>query len=184
MLHLRNVIGLYEALGDASDIAMILTDLKLRGLDGPGVYNKYREELNHYEIPFGIIADGLEHDKKQALLDQGIIEIYNSDTNPELVAERIPFLGSMLRSRLRTSLTTEVPDYKIPVAKRIFDIVVAGLALIVASPIIILSAIALRIESRGPTFYISKRVGTGYKVFDFYKLRSMYVDADPTHQGY
>ena len=177
-LHLPNVIGLYEALGDASDIAMILTDLKLRGLDGPGVYQKYKDELNHYEIPFGIIADGLEHDKKQALLGQGIIEMYNSDTDPELVTERIPFLNSMLRSRLRTTLPTEVLTYKIPLAKRIFDLLVAGLALILASPIILLSAIALRVESRGPTFYVSKRVGTGYKVFDFYKLRTMYVDAD------
>jgi lipopolysaccharide/colanic/teichoic acid biosynthesis glycosyltransferase len=177
-LHLPNVIGLYEALGDASDIAMILADLKLRGLDGSGVYRKYQEELNHYEIPFGIIADGLEQDKKQALLGLGIIEVYNSDTDPNLVSERIPFLSEMLRSRLRTSLPVEVPSYKIPIAKRVFDLIVAGIALILASPVILLSAIALRIESRGPTFYISKRVGTGYKVFDFYKLRTMYVDAD------
>ena len=177
-LHLPNVIGFYEALGDASDIAMVLADLKLRGLDGPGVYEKYKEELNHYEIPFGIVANGLEHDKKLSLLEQGILEVYDSSTNPNLVMDRVPFLGSMLQSRLRTKLTTDVPEYKIPIAKRIFDVIVAGTALIVASPVILLAAIALRIESRGPTFYISKRVGTGYKVFDFYKLRTMYVDAD------
>lgn len=177
-LHLRNVIGFYEALGDANDIAMVLADLKLRGLDGPGIYRKYQEELNHYEIPFGIMADGLDHDKKQALLDMGVVELYNSDTQPEKITERIPFLNSMLKSRLMVHLSSDVPEYKIPVGKRIFDIIVAGTALVVASPIIILCAIALRLESRGPLFYISKRVGTGYKVFDFYKLRTMYVDAD------
>lgn len=177
-LHLPNVIGFYEALGDASDIAMVLADLKLRGLDGPGVYEKYKEELNHYEIPFGIMANKLDHDKKQALLQRGILELYDSDVVPEKVAERIPFLSSMLQSRLRVKLSNDIPEYKIPLTKRIFDIVVAGTALILASPVIILSAIALRLESRGPLFYISKRVGTGYKVFDFYKLRTMYVDAD------
>jgi lipopolysaccharide/colanic/teichoic acid biosynthesis glycosyltransferase len=38
--------------------------------------------------------------------------------------------------------------------------------------------ILLKLESKGPIFYISKRVGMGYKIFDFYKFRSMYVDAD------
>ena len=177
-LHLPNVIGFYEALGDASDIAMVLADIKLRGLDGPGIYEKYKEELNHYEIPFGIMADKLDHDKKQALLKRGILELYDSDVVPEKVAERIPFLSSMLQSRLRIKLSSDIPEYKIPLNKRIFDIIVAGTALVVASPVIILSALALRLESRGPLFYISKRVGTGYKVFDFYKLRTMYVDAD------
>ena len=177
-LHLPNVIGFYEALGDASDIAMVLADIKLRGLDGPGIYEKYKEELNHYEIPFGIMADKLDHDKKQALLKRGILELYDSDVVPEKVAERIPFLSSMLQSRLRIKLSSDIPEYKIPLNKRIFDIIVAGTALVVASPVIILSALALRLESPGPLFYISKRVGTGYKVFDFYKLRTMYLDAD------
>ena len=38
--------------------------------------------------------------------------------------------------------------------------------------------ILLKLESKGPVFYSSKRVGMGYKIFDFYKFRSMYVDAD------
>ncbi len=178
MLHLPNVIGLYEALGDASQISMVLADLKLRGLDGPGVYEKYKEELNHYEIPFGIVANKLDHDRKLALLEQGILEVYDTNTDPALVVGRVPFLVNMLQSKLRSKLPVDQPEYKIPWEKRLFDIIVAGAALIIASPVIILAALALRIESRGPTFYVSKRVGTGYKVFDFYKLRSMYVDAD------
>ena len=84
----------------------------------------------------------------------------------------------MLEAKLGESRKSTFVDYKIPVAKRIFDLVVAGMALIMLLPILILVVIALKLESRGPLFYISKRVGTGYKVFDFYKFRSMYVDAD------
>ncbi|MCK9451185.1 MAG: sugar transferase [Bacteroidales bacterium] len=46
------------------------------------------------------------------------------------------------------------------------------------SPILILVAAAIWLESKGKVFYTSKRVGTGYKIFDFYKLRSMRIGAD------
>ena len=52
------------------------------------------------------------------------------------------------------------------------------LAIIVLSPIFILTAIAIRIESKGPILFKSKRVGTNYTIFDFLKFRSMYVDAE------
>lgn len=68
--------------------------------------------------------------------------------------------------------------YKIPVAKRVFDIVMAGTALFLLSPIFLVVAALIKLESRGPVFYASKRIGTGYRVFDFYKFRSMDVNAD------
>ncbi|RMF26966.1 MAG: sugar transferase, partial [Bacteroidetes bacterium] len=44
--------------------------------------------------------------------------------------------------------------------------------------LMLLIALAIKLESRGPVIYRSKRVGTGYEVFDFFKFRTMYVDAD------
>lgn len=64
------------------------------------------------------------------------------------------------------------------VSKRIFDMAVAGMALLVLSPLFLLIAILIKLESKGPVFYISKRAGRGYKIFDFYKFRTMVVDAD------
>lgn len=64
-------------------------------------------------------------------------------------------------------------EYRIKSGKRIFDIIFSIIALIVFSPIMLLIAILIKIESKGPIFYISKRIGTGYDVFDFYKFRSM-----------
>lgn len=68
--------------------------------------------------------------------------------------------------------------FKIPVWKRMFDIVFSILAIIITSPIFILTAIAIRLESKGPILFKSKRVGTNYTIFDFLKFRSMYVDAE------
>ena len=68
--------------------------------------------------------------------------------------------------------------FKIPVWKRLFDIVVSFFAIIILSPVFIITAIAIRLESKGPVLFKSKRVGTNYTIFDFLKFRSMYVDAE------
>ncbi len=62
--------------------------------------------------------------------------------------------------------------------KRAFDICCSLLILILISPILLLVMLAIRLESKGPIFYWQPRVGTGYKIFNFYKFRSMRVDAD------
>lgn len=173
-----NAVGFQSAMHTPESIAMIFSDYKLRGLGGLGIYERFRNEFNEYRIPYGIIVNQPEHAIKHTLLNSGISEIYPSDVPAEKIGPRIVFLKAMLEARLSTKVAKEHPEYKIPVSKRIFDIAVAGMGLIVASPVLLLAFAALKLESRGPLFYVSKRVGTGYKVFDFYKLRSMYIDAD------
>src|SRR5207342_2886151 len=68
--------------------------------------------------------------------------------------------------------------YKIPIGKRLFDVFFSSLALLFLSPLFLLIALIIKLESKGPVFYYSLRVGSGYKFFKFYKLRSMYVNAD------
>ena len=68
--------------------------------------------------------------------------------------------------------------YEIPIWKRCFDILFSLAAIVILSPILIVVAAMIRIESPGPVIYKSKRVGSNYEIFDFYKFRSMYKDAD------
>ena len=68
--------------------------------------------------------------------------------------------------------------FKIPLWKRLFDIFFSLLAIIILSPVFIITAIAIRLESKGPVIFKSKRVGTNYTVFNFLKFRSMYADAE------
>lgn len=63
-------------------------------------------------------------------------------------------------------------------SKRFFDIAMACIGIVVLSPIFLLIALAIKLESRGPIFYISKRAGRGYRIFNFYKFRTMYQGAD------
>jgi sugar transferase (PEP-CTERM system associated) len=63
-------------------------------------------------------------------------------------------------------------------AKRCFDLVVAGTGLILAAPIVLLVAVAIKRSSPGPVFYHQDRVGKDGRVFTIHKLRSMRTDAE------
>jgi lipopolysaccharide/colanic/teichoic acid biosynthesis glycosyltransferase len=62
--------------------------------------------------------------------------------------------------------------------KRVFDIVMSILLMAILSPVFLLIMLALRFEAKGPFFYISKRAGRGYQIFNFYKFRTMEIGAD------
>lgn len=62
--------------------------------------------------------------------------------------------------------------------KRAFDIVVAGLTLIVGAPLFVSIMALIKLSSKGPAFYVSNRVGRGGRYFRFLKFRSMYCDTN------
>ena len=62
--------------------------------------------------------------------------------------------------------------------KRIADVVIALLAMIVLSPVYLITAIIVRTTSPGPVFYAQERIGLHGKPFRMHKFRSMYVDAE------
>lgn len=62
--------------------------------------------------------------------------------------------------------------------KRVFDILFSFFVLILAFPLFLLIAFAVRITSRGKTVYIQERIGRGGKPFNCYKFRTMHPDAD------
>ena len=63
-------------------------------------------------------------------------------------------------------------------AKRIFDILVSTLLLVVFGPVILITALLVKLESKGPAFYRQRRVGLYGQLFDVIKLRSMREDAE------
>ena len=71
-------------------------------------------------------------------------------------------------------------DFEQRLLKRIFDIVFSLIALIILSPIMLISAIAIKIYDRGPVFYKQKRLTINGKQFNIYKFRSMIVNAEKT----
>lgn len=68
--------------------------------------------------------------------------------------------------------------WQIPLSKRLFDICFSGILLLILSPLFLVIILLIKLESRGPVFYWQPRVGTNYRIFRFYKFRSMRVNAD------
>ena len=63
--------------------------------------------------------------------------------------------------------------------KRLFDLTIAGSALIVAAPIIVLAALGVKLSSKGPAFYLAQRAGQGGTPFTLFKLRTMHIHQAP-----
>lgn len=62
--------------------------------------------------------------------------------------------------------------------KRALDILISATLLLLLLPLLALIALAVRLESKGPIFYNAKRAGRGFRIFTFYKFRTMVVNAD------
>jgi len=62
--------------------------------------------------------------------------------------------------------------------KRLFDVIVAFFGLIILFPFLIIVAILIKIDSKGPIIFKQKRIGKKGKVFNIYKFRSMTVNAE------
>jgi lipopolysaccharide/colanic/teichoic acid biosynthesis glycosyltransferase len=120
---------------------------------------------------------------KKHMLADDIIQIDGVDQNSLL--NKVRFLNKVksksleMKATLKEDESLVVPSVNFhSILKRSFDIMVSLTALLLLSPVFILVALAIRIESKGPILYISKRAGRGYKIFDFYKFRTMLAGAD------
>jgi lipopolysaccharide/colanic/teichoic acid biosynthesis glycosyltransferase len=66
---------------------------------------------------------------------------------------------------------------------RVLDVVLAAMLLVVTAPLLVVAAIAIRIESRGPVFYRQLRVGRDGEAFELWKLRTMVPGAETMGAG-
>jgi len=103
---------------------------------------------------------------------------------------RLQFMGDLYdfrAQRIRMSFVNDIPlivfepiarDETALLAKRIFDIVVTLAAMPVVLPVLVLTAVAIKLEDPGPAFFNQQRVGLHKRLFKMYKFRSMVVDAE------
>lgn len=174
----KNGVGFYNEIPNLGHYDIVFALQQLKGISGREVYKRYNRVLTEHHIPFVLIDGVFTRRDKLRLLKMGVSELANTKEEIIRIVDKLDFYRQMIEGRLSRQRKMGVQKYRIPLAKRIFDIAVASVALLLLSPLLLLVIIAIRLESKGKVYYISKRVGTGYRVFDFYKLRSMYHDAD------
>lgn len=128
-----------------------------------------------------LITEVLKPENRKAYLQAGV----NNTLPPHAEEDSIQSMNAYLRARKDSKLKEfsethrkVLNTFRLPMWKRTFDILFAGTAVIILSPLLIGTAIAVRAESKGRVIYKSQRVGSNYQIFNFLKFRSMYTNAD------
>ena len=129
-------------------------------------------------VPFFLLYQHINSNIKKLALRAGVAEIFPLPLQKEDIEIRVNFLTNNWPEISSKQVGKSFAPYKTPLIKRMFDVFFAGTALLCLSPLFLIVYLLIKFESKGPAFYYSLRVGTGYKVFKFFKFRSMYVNAD------
>jgi len=175
---LDTAIEAVNYLMDNTCIDAIIAETLLPGTDGIQAYDFLKKRNVCASKPFILVAHQYDQNFFNVAFKNGIEDHYYTPIDEQRVYERIRFFQTHRNEMPENGNTNPVKPYKTPFIKRLFDVTMAGLALLFLSPLLLLVIIAIKLESKGPFFYASKRVGANFKVFDFYKFRSMRLGAD------
>ena len=80
--------------------------------------------------------------------------------------------------RTQSDVKTKISKKVYIKIKRVIDVILASVALILLSPLFAIIAIAIKIDSKGPVFFAHKRIGKNGKIIKLYKFRSMVINAE------
>lgn len=140
---------------------------------------KYLKENIPGVILILIISGSLSEEDKEAYKQCRIDDTLKEDFDAEDLNAKIDFI-SKYEDRVfgHEKLCGSFTQYRLPLWKRTFDIAFASCAILALSPVFLLTALAIRLESKGKVWYSAPRVGANYQVFQFLKFRSMFVGAD------
>ncbi|MBC7884110.1 MAG: sugar transferase [Saprospiraceae bacterium] len=128
-----------------------------------------------------IAVETSEHDKLKAILDALF------DYSDQMLIKVIPdtydiMLGTVKMSHIYGAVLIEIEQELMPnwqkVVKRMIDYFISIVAIIILSPVIIVSIIRVKLSSSGPVFYLQERIGLNGKPFNIIKFRSMFVEAE------
>ena len=171
----KNGLALHQTMEKSAHYKAIISDDELLGANGISLY-KTLQNFGYHQIPFMVLMETIDNEQRKLALSENIAEIFSKPIDEKALRTRVPYIVENYNNKVVKKSTAK--DYKLPLIKRIFDITFSGLALLMLSPIFLIIAILIRSESKGKVFYFSLRVGSGYKVFKFYKFRSMFTGAD------
>lgn len=178
-IFLKNPALGYEVLGYYAD-APVEAPPSLATIRYLGKPSKLSEDIVPLRIQSALFAlSHKEQDQLMALLRE------SEGMNIEFMM--VPDLLEMMTSRVRIQDIEGIPFIRIKdiamstwtrVLKRTFDIVFSASVLVIASPVMALLAVLVKITSPGPVFYVQERVGLDGVAFRLIKFRSMRVDAE------
>lgn len=174
VLHIDNVgamMALYQRPGGLAEVVINASPLESPlGIDLLLLMQTVRE-VGHpiFWLSTTILAHGDQHRLREA----GVTTIMPPHINRKELLKHVFGISPAVEPA-----SVSVYSFRHTPGKRLFDIMCASTALVLLSPLMLVAAILVRLESKGPVLYFSYRVGKGYKMFKFWKFRSMRPDAD------
>ncbi|MFP5041147.1 sugar transferase [Parasediminibacterium sp. JCM 36343] len=158
-------------------IKAVIVESEILGPNGVTLLQTLQNK-HFVNVPYFILTNNFSGSPLQVALKFGVADVFKLPVKPKVLETRINFLVGNWAALKKEEKSDKATAFKTPAIKRAFDIFFASMALLCLSPVLLIVIILLRLESKGPVFYYSLRVGTGYKIFKFYKFRSMFVNAD------
>jgi len=137
-----------------------------------------REGVHRVVITMGDRRGRLNVEELLKLKASGV-QIQDGPEYYETVTGKIPL------ESLRLSWLLFSPGFHVPAGlrlyKRVFSVLLGALALVLTAPLMLIAAIAIKCDSKGPVIFKQRRVGEHGELFTVYKFRSMYEGSDKLH---
>ncbi len=166
-------------------------DKSYRGINALGEIKELSALIEKHEIKDVIIAVRKSDSAHPGSDDDMLIQIIGICDTKNIQLKIVPDLYEILSGQARTSqiygiplidvMPQLMPEWEKKI-KRLLDIIASFIILVISLPITILTAIAIKLESKGPVFFIQERCGMNGEIFKMIKFRSMYADAEK-HTG-
>jgi lipopolysaccharide/colanic/teichoic acid biosynthesis glycosyltransferase len=148
-------------------------------------FHRYFSQSSYSALPLIYLSTRLSETDKVELTESCLVDdIIHPTRDIFTIRERISFLARVKTSLSKTKGAVTVEhDFATfepsgSIVKRVFDIVISSMVILMISPLFLAIAILIKLDSSGPVFYNSYRAGRGYRIFKFYKFRTMKVGAD------
>ena len=150
------------------------------GLEKLGDYSDLKQVINSHQIEEVIIAtEPKEHEKTNTIIN----DLADLNLKIKVIADMYNILtGSVKMSSIFGALLIAVnPEILSPwekITKRIVDVILSAIAIILLSPIFILLSLIIKSGTKGPIIFKQERIGINGKPFMIYKFRSMFNEAE------
>lgn len=161
-------------------VDLIVTDKT----SGPIVAQQVRKQVAYQSVPILIACRSIKPQLQKAAILSGVTDLLllPADEDDYSLQSKIHYY---LELKTQVLATPAAPEhlatsqlFTLPWWKRSIDIAVSLTILLILSPLLLLVALIIKLDSKGPVLYKSKRAGTNFYVFNMYKYRTMKLEAD------
>jgi exopolysaccharide biosynthesis polyprenyl glycosylphosphotransferase len=185
LVTLRRALGLGRGGIDYEFVGALTSDGDPAGLPVLGGVEDLARVLAAYPLD-ELIVSGVD------LGDKELLDLVEEAHRWGVKVRVAPSMTELLTQRAEYVAGQGVPLFEVRppvfagldwVVKRLFDVGVSAGLILVAAPLWLVIALAVKLDSPGPVFYRDRRVGLGEREFGMFKFRSMYIDASERQAG-